>query len=419
MAAARGTMNVQRRWQWRGPISLSKATDAVVDSPLRVGKRRSAKRRALLLLIAINALALSDYLLDAGLIFSPETVRRLESTQDKRQFHRELCSEGSAVVTQQLDMVSTWGQWISRMLRRLSPFHGDDGEERRRLASGCNFTDYIYTQEVQVVAPPTPPPSAAPSISPTPKPVGFFEGLFGSTGGTAAPSPQPTPLPGHPTKAPIATDAPTDASFPTNPQLPPGTPSTPNSSPVPEEQVPAPTEPAQTNTIVAVEPIGLPDPPNEPYTEDPNGPANPEPPTYDIAYALTIPECPADPQTGPATASINALSFYDSFSLLRHGVCNCTKSNQVMNPETGLLEPLSDYDSTMYALVHCQAVTCQAADGTWYDLVASLQGMGYFVKIFDEPVYADEIVGSQYLKENIEADVGIRDLLRVSRLVLF
>ena len=25
-------MNVQRRWQWRGPISLSKATDAVVDS---------------------------------------------------------------------------------------------------------------------------------------------------------------------------------------------------------------------------------------------------------------------------------------------------------------------------------------------------------------------------------------------------
>ena len=75
---------------------------------------------------------------------------------------------------------------------------------------------------------------------------------------------------------------------------------------------------------------------------------------------------------------------------------------------------MSAYDSTMYALVHSSAVTCQAADGTWYDLVASLQGMGYFVKIFDEPVYVDEIVGSQYLKDNIEADVGIRDLLRVS-----
>ena len=79
------------------------------------------------------------------------------------------------------------------------------------------------------------------------------------------------------------------------------------------------------------------------------------------------------------------------------------------------MEPLSAYDSTMYALVHSSAVTCQAADETWYDLVGSLQGMGYFVKIFDESVYVDEIVGSQYLKDNIEADVGIRDLLRVSQ----
>ena len=165
-----------------------------------------------------------------------------------------------------------------------------------------------------------------------------------------------------------------------------------------------------------MEPIGLPDPPEEPYVEDPNGPANtdPPPPEYDIAYVLTVPECPVDPQTGPETAPINSLTFYDSFSLLRHGICNCTKSNSVLNPETGLLEALSAYDSTMYVLVHSQAVTCQAADGTWYDLVASLQGMGYFVKIFDEPVYVDEIVGSQYLKDNIEADVGIRDLLRVS-----
>ena len=142
-----GGRNVQR-WQWEGPTTLS-ARRATTTATATTTKRQSPRQRGLLLLVAINALALSDYLLEFGLISSPRTTRGLQSIENKRQLHRELCSEGSAAVgtQQQLgDMTLSWGQLIAQFLRRLSsPFRGvDDDEERRRLASGCNFTDYIY-----------------------------------------------------------------------------------------------------------------------------------------------------------------------------------------------------------------------------------------------------------------------------------
>ena len=129
----------------------------------------------------------------------------------------------------------------------------------------------------------------------------------------------------------------------------------------------------------------------------------------DIAYALTIKHCPEGFLSGGST--IHNKVFYDAFSILRHSICNCTDNNRYVDPITGDTVAVSKYHGTLHAFVHSSATVCSGPNSEPYDLVASLQGMGYSVKIMDEAVYTDQILGNEYVPNNIANDVGIEDLL--------
>ena len=254
---------------------------------------------------------------------------------------------------------------VKRGLRRLASDEGD-----------CDFTDYVYTLtnaalEAQVPAPEPPqqPNPDVPTISPAPTaaPVVFVPA--GSTGGDS----------GGGTYI----------------------------DPAAEANITATSDANTTATYTVTSPLAP--PPDEEYGADLTAP--PPAPPNNIAYVLTIDSCPAGPLTGSAVTNAN---FYDTFSMLRHSVCNCTVQNLVPDPVTGAeLVPISAYDSTMYVLLHSAATVCTGPNAQSFDMVASLQGMGYFVKIYDEAVYNGEIVGSDYARIEIDRTVGIRSLVQV------
>lgn len=112
------------------------------------------------------------------------------------------------------------------------------------------------------------------------------------------------------------------------------------------------------------------------FTETPEGDTN-------VAFVVTIQSCP---ETG-AYPRDPGDAFYDAAAVLRDSVCNCTATN----PDSG-----SNYNSTLYAVIHPDAVMCEGpstAGGErrlqssyMYDRVAILQELGYWVIIWREPV---------------------------------
>lgn len=107
--------------------------------------------------------------------------------------------------------------------------------------------------------------------------------------------------------------------------------------------------------------------------------------SQNVAFVVTIPSCPEDAVVGSQDDPRDA--FYDAAAVLRDSVCNCTATN----PASG-----SKYSSTMYAIIHPDAVLCagpttEAARRSLqssyeYDRVKVLQELGYWVMIWGEPV---------------------------------
>jgi len=144
-------------------------------------------------------------------------------------------------------------------------------------------------------------------------------------------------------------------------------------------------------------------------TTRPNG-------TQNIAFVVTIPSCSKDDSTQPSAIDDAGYSFYDAAAILKQSVCNCT----LMNNET-----MSKYNSTMYAIIHPEAISCKGPiDGLDahylglppqdynYDRVAILEELGFWVIIWKEPLYLHQIE-NEYLKDEIQYNAGIRDLLHL------
>lgn len=112
-----------------------------------------------------------------------------------------------------------------------------------------------------------------------------------------------------------------------------------------------------------------------------------EQPHDSVAFVVTIPSCPEDSE-GALQHDDPGAAFYDAAAVLHHSVCNCT----AINPESG-----SNYNATIYAIIHPDAINCagpSSVDETGgrrlssytYDRVAVLQELGFWVIIYREPV---------------------------------
>jgi len=152
---------------------------------------------------------------------------------------------------------------------------------------------------------------------------------------------------------------------------------------------------------------------------EPGGPPGSPEFEENVAYVVTISSCPEDAtqpallrEGDPGTTG----AFYDAAAVLQHGICECSKDN----PDSG-----SAYNHTIYAVVHPDAVNCaipvsdarrhlQTRSAGYYNRVKMLEDAGYWVKIYENPLKLDDIPASnQYLKDNVEGDAGIRDLMKL------
>lgn len=141
--------------------------------------------------------------------------------------------------------------------------------------------------------------------------------------------------------------------------------------------------------------------------------------TDNVAYVLPIPKCPPHPEVQATTdeQAVDSSTFYDAFAVVKSATCNCTKENvvPVEGGAEGEVAPVSDYNYTMYGIVHTDAAVCVGSDGTEYDLVKTLQELGFYVEVFDEAVYAGEVAStSPYVAQN--ADFTDAVLLHAYRL---
>lgn len=115
--------------------------------------------------------------------------------------------------------------------------------------------------------------------------------------------------------------------------------------------------------------------------------------TSNIAFVVTIPSCPEDLSHTSADDDPGA-AFYDAAAVLRDSICN----NTAQNPDSS-----SSYNSTMYAIIHPDAITCAGptssasrrlsssdADRSLsqfnYDRISVLEELGFWVIIWREPV---------------------------------
>lgn len=124
--------------------------------------------------------------------------------------------------------------------------------------------------------------------------------------------------------------------------------------------------------------------------EPPSGPNT-------VAFVVTIPSCDDDDFGG---------SFYDAAAVLRHSVCNCTLNN----PLSG-----SQYNNTMYAIIHPDAAQCWAPTDSKddtnltaykYNRIEILEELGYWVKVWGEPIRAGQLNSGEK-----QTDTDFKDLL--------
>ena len=111
-----------------------------------------------------------------------------------------------------------------------------------------------------------------------------------------------------------------------------------------------------------------------------------------IAYVLTITECPSDGQISSkwnSNTDATSLSvIYDTYSVFKAAVCNCSLDDREGNVN---YNSTSKYGYTMIALIHPSATMCPDANGDMVDMVKTAQEIGYIPRIWDEDIYAEEL----------------------------
>jgi len=73
------------------------------------------------------------------------------------------------------------------------------------------------------------------------------------------------------------------------------------------------------------------------------------------------------------------------------------------------------YNATLYALIAGDAIDCVGPDGETFDRIKILEDLQFYVKIVGSPVGIEQInsTTNQYLKDNVEHDVGLKDLTKL------
>jgi len=139
-----------------------------------------------------------------------------------------------------------------------------------------------------------------------------------------------------------------------------------------------------------------------------------------IAFVVTIPSC-SENNPGDNNDPGSGATFYDAAAVLRDSICNCTSKN----PDSG-----SNYTSTMYAVIHPDAINCAGPDDGAsrrmeeghgsnghrsldfpsynYDRVAILEELGYWVIIWGYPIDLEEISDS-----TLRNQIDIQDLMKL------
>jgi len=134
-------------------------------------------------------------------------------------------------------------------------------------------------------------------------------------------------------------------------------------------------------------------------------------PNAEVAYVVPFYSCPNDEEHAGVSGDHDAGSaFFDAAAILKHSICENSDENIDSSP--------SVFGYALYAIVHPDAVNCMGPNGVEYDRVKMLQSLGYWVKIWDVPVNINELENKEYLVENLQNDVGLRDLLKLHALRL-
>ena len=95
-------------------------------------------------------------------------------------------------------------------------------------------------------------------------------------------------------------------------------------------------------------------------------------------------------------------AFYDAVALLKYSIVRNTYPAG------------SNYNATMYAIVHKSAIMCEGPTGAKYDRVKVLQDLGYHVTIMGSPIGKNLL--QSYVKDHIDSDAGDRDFMRLRSL---
>jgi len=121
-----------------------------------------------------------------------------------------------------------------------------------------------------------------------------------------------------------------------------------------------------------------------------------------IGFVINLNSCPDDYLYKPAvdTQYDPGHALYDAAAILKHSI---EKS----------LEISGKYNATMHAIVHPNAIACDNPNGDPYDRVKVLESLGYYVNILASPIKNTAAISSAHVRENIENDVGSRDLTRL------
>jgi len=166
-------------------------------------------------------------------------------------------------------------------------------------------------------------------------------------------------------------------------------------------------------------------------------------PTSDVAYVVPFMNCPEANDTPAIDSQHDAENaFVDSAAIMKHSVACAGTSTDSTHTDTDSHPPSTHQHSppsarqaspassplsngkymsgpgNMYALLHSGAVTCTGPNGLEYDRATVLQNLGYWVKIWDSPMTEIDLENQPYILENIQNDVGLKDLIKLQALKL-
>lgn len=130
-----------------------------------------------------------------------------------------------------------------------------------------------------------------------------------------------------------------------------------------------------------------------------------------VGYVIPFMHCPEAVDKPLVDSQFDAeMAFFDSAANLKHSICENSNSNKLSE---------SAYGDTIYAILHPDAVTCLGSNGITYDRSRVLQSLGYWVKIWEPLVALTGLEAHQpYLYQNVETDVGLKDLIKLNALLL-